>query len=132
MVQKSNNNVYVGIGNPVGLQKDFLTTARQVLELVKSIKITIDEEKASISSIRRNEEDIRYLKNSINSLKELMPERPRIDLDQIIHKKRKKDLQAEKLEEDRQVEEQEQKEGEKEAPEIDSMIQEINEKLKNI
>ena len=132
MVQKSNNNVYVGIGNPVGLQKDFLTTARQVLELVKSIKITIDEEKASISSIRRNEEDIRYLKNSINSLKELMPERPRIDLDQIIHKKRKKDLQVEKLEEDRQVEEQEQKEGEKEAPEIDSMIQEINEKLKNI
>ena len=132
MVQKSNNNVYVGIGNPVGLQKDFLTTARQVLELVKSIKITIDEEKASISSIRKNEEDIRYLKNSINSLKELMPERPRIDLDQIIHKKRKKDLQVEKLEEDRQVEEQEQKEGEKEAPEIDSMIQEINEKLKNI
>ena len=132
MVQKSNNNVYVGIGNPLGLQKDFLTTARQVLELVKSIKITIDEEKASISSIRKNEEVIRYLKNSINSLKELMPERPRIDLDQIIHKKRKKDLQVEKLEEDRQVEEQEQKEGEKEAPEIDSMIQEINEKLKNI
>ena len=132
MAQKSNNNVYVGIGNPLGLQKDFLTTARQVLELVKSIKITIDEEKASIPSIRKNEEDIRYLKNSVNTLKELMPERPRIDLSSILHKKKKIELQVEKLEEQQQVEEQEQTEGEKEAPEIDSMIQEINEKLKNI
>ena len=112
---------YIGINNPRELQKDFLDLANAILEFAKSVKYSAERDKDFIRFISSNTSLITGLRQSVKELKTLLPEKPRIDLKSIPSPRR-----IVKTPEPPKVEEKESYSN------IDSMLEEINKKLRDI
>ncbi len=72
--------LYIGINNPLGLRKIFTDVEEELLLMIKDVKEEVMNDSKELEELRKNKEELRTISQELVELKELLPEKPRVNL----------------------------------------------------